>query len=261
MSSQPHSIQTSDFPDYYQLKKELGIKSDKSRRAVKKTFSSRMLIIYIFTGLCGLLFLRAGAALAMKSLGILPNSPPTQIPIPTGKSVNISNVPAPLPTSQISECVSKKADRQQATVVEVVAGDTIDVQFPDGSVQRVHYLGMTTPGINVDGYDSAIAANKQLVSAKEVILIKDVSNQDKFGRLLRYVFVGETFVNYELVAEGWANLESFPPDVACADMLHDAQQQAILAGLGLWSNPYHPFVLDNLCLSESPHKPGLYNLC
>jgi micrococcal nuclease len=78
-------------------------------------------------------------------------------------------------------------------------------------------------------------ANAQMVSGKTVTLIKDVSETDPYGRLLRYVFVGEDlFVNYELVKNGFAQVSTYPPDVACVDYYLNAQRIAKSSRLGIW---------------------------
>jgi len=64
---------------------------------------------------------------------------------------------------------------------------------------------------------------------------KDVSETDRYGRLLRYVYVGDTFVNAELVALGYAQAVTYPPDVKYKDLYTQLQFQAQEAGLGLWA--------------------------
>jgi hypothetical protein len=61
----------------------------------------------------------------------------------------------------------------------------------------------------------ATARDKELVAGKTVTLVKDVSETDKYGRLLRFVFVDNVLVNYELVREGYAKATPFKPDVSC----------------------------------------------
>ena len=68
-------------------------------------------------------------------------------------------------------------------------------------------------------------------------MIKDVSETDIYGRLLRYILVDNIFVNYELVAQGYANTASFPPDIACIPTFQEAEQKASASKLGLWNAP------------------------
>ena len=69
-------------------------------------------------------------------------------------------------------------------------------------------------------------------------LEKDVSETDQFARLLRYVWLVDgdrwTLVDLELVRQGYAQVETDPPDVRYADRFVAAQRAARDAGLGLW---------------------------
>jgi hypothetical protein len=81
----------------------------------------------------------------------------------------------------------------------------------------------------------ATAANGRLVEGKVVLLEKDVSETDQYGRLLRYVYAGSLLVNYELVRLGFAQVSTYPIDVKYADLFLEAQQEAVQAGHGLWA--------------------------
>ncbi len=82
----------------------------------------------------------------------------------------------------------------------------------------------------------ASAYNKSLVENKKVKLVKDVTEIDKYGRLLRYVYLEDgTFVNLKLVRDGYANMYTFPPNVAHQQEFAKAQREAKADGLGLWS--------------------------
>jgi endonuclease YncB( thermonuclease family) len=54
--------------------------------------------------------------------------------------------------------------------------------------------------------------------------------------LLRFVFMDNVLVNYELVREGYAKATPYKPDVSCEGLFYDGQLQAQQAHLGLWSN-------------------------
>lgn len=87
-------------------------------------------------------------------------------------------------------------EEAQITVRRVVDGDTIELS----TGQRLRYIGIDTPETNGGCFSlEAKLANEQLVLNKPVRLEKDVSETDRYGRLLRYVWVGETFVNDQLV--------------------------------------------------------------
>lgn len=127
-----------------------------------------------------------------------------------------------------------------AKVTAVIDGDTIDVDLGEGNIKRVRYVGVDTPE-SVDSRQpiqcfskEATAKNKELVENKIVGLEKDVSETDRYGRLLRYVYVGDLMINYVLVAEGYASAVSYPPDVKYQDKLRQAEHEARAANKGLW---------------------------
>ena len=64
----------------------------------------------------------------------------------------------------------------------------------------------------------ASARNVQLVEGKTVYLERDVSKTDRYGRLLRYVWLGDgSMINATLVTEGYAQVATYPPHVKYAD--------------------------------------------
>ncbi len=127
----------------------------------------------------------------------------------------------------------------QARVTRVVDGDTIEVNM-DGRRYTVRYIGVDTPesvapGQPVECYGrEASRRNRELVEGKTVLLEKDVSETDRFGRLLRYVWTDGVMVNAVLVAEGYAQVATFPPDVKYVDLFRRLQEEARAQGRGLW---------------------------
>lgn len=119
-----------------------------------------------------------------------------------------------------------------ATVVNIVDGDTIDVRITTGqtiSDFRVRYIGINTPETSQPCASSATQANAALVLGETVVMYRDTSETDRYGRLLRYVFVGSTFVNAALVEDGWAEAVEYPPDTTFAgyfEWLETAAQTA-----------------------------------
>ena len=123
---------------------------------------------------------------------------------------------------------------QKATVVDVIDGDTITVDI-NGQSYRLRYIGMDTPERDEAFYQEATAANEALVSGRNVILVKDVSETDRYGRLLRYVYLQDgTFVNAELVKQGYAVAVTYPPDVKHADLFRELERAARQDERGLW---------------------------
>ena len=133
----------------------------------------------------------------------------------------------------------------EATVVRVIDGDTIEVDII-GMRFKVRYIGIDTPELHDKQPEfralaqEATRLNRELVEGKTVRLEKDVSGTDNFGRLLRYVYVGNTFVNAELVRQGLAWAEPYEPDTKYQDYLEELEMEAGQAGRGLWAPTLSP---------------------
>jgi endonuclease YncB( thermonuclease family) len=140
------------------------------------------------------------------------------------------------PTRAAASCIPNNPP-QTGKVVDVVDGDTIKVVLDaDGKAYTVRYIGMNAPEYPGEYLGSEAAVkNVALVFNKTATLIKDVSEKDEFGRLLRYVIVDNVFVNYELVLEGLAKTSSFSSDKACIATFQLAEQDASTAKLGVWN--------------------------
>jgi micrococcal nuclease len=122
------------------------------------------------------------------------------------------------------------------TVTRVIDGDTIEVSI-SGVVEKVRYIGIDTPEIGKPFFKESTEANRRMVDGKTVTLVKDVSERDRYGRLLRYVYVGELFVNAELLHQGYAQVATYPPDVEYVNFFLQLQREAREAGRGLWGLP------------------------
>jgi micrococcal nuclease len=109
-----------------------------------------------------------------------------------------------------------------ALVTYVADGDTIVVDL-NGVEERVRYIGIDTPEVGDPCGDEATQANRLLVNGQMVRLEKDISERDRYGRLLRYVYVGDVFVNAELVKDGWAVAYRYEPDTSLAVYLESQQ--------------------------------------
>ena len=118
-----------------------------------------------------------------------------------------------------------------AQVTNVIDGDTIDVRI-DGVGYRVRYVGVNTPERDEPCYEDASDANAEWVEGETVTLVKDVSETDQFGRLLRYVYVGTTLVNEELAQDGWAESVEYLPDTAHAADFRRLEREAADASRG-----------------------------
>ncbi len=122
-------------------------------------------------------------------------------------------------------CIPSPENYEVGVVSQVIDGDSIRVII-DGQEFEVRYIGIDAPEMTGEdqtaGRESK-AANQLLVEGKEVVLFRDVSQTDQFGRLLRYVLVESVFVNYQMVLDGHAIAKSYPPDIACQNYFNEAK--------------------------------------
>lgn len=126
----------------------------------------------------------------------------------------------------------------ETRVSRVVDGDTIELE--NGS--KIRYIGVDTPesvdprrGVECFGKEAS-ERNRALVEGRAVRLESDVSDTDMYDRLLRYVFVGDLFVNEYLVREGYARASSYPPDVKYQTLFREAEREAREMKRGLWAD-------------------------
>ena len=127
----------------------------------------------------------------------------------------------------------------RAQVVRVIDGDTIEVNLA-GKLYKVRYIGIDTPETGEWMGPEATAKNEELVGGKVVRLEKDVSETDRYGRLLRYVWVGDLMVNAELVRLGCAQVSTYPPDVKYVDLFLQLQREARETGQTCGLTPTPP---------------------
>src|SRR5919106_2688241 len=156
---------------------------------------------------------------------------PTYIPqtLPTRK---------PTPTPYIESAFDKK---KLFLVTEVIDGDTIKVNIR-GKSETVRLLAIDTPETKdprkpVQCFGNEATKKMQaFVSGKYVRLVDDKSqgNRDKYSRLLRYVYDGNTFINGEMVAQGFAfSYKQYPTKYL--NEFNRLEQLAREKNLGLWN--------------------------
>ena len=105
-----------------------------------------------------------------------------------------------------------------------------------GSATAFATSASTTPERDEPCSLAATNANARLVRGRTVTLVRDVSNTDRYGRLLRYIYVGNTFVNEVLVRDGYAENSVWSPDTRYAGHFRALEAEARAAGRGLSSH-------------------------
>lgn len=137
------------------------------------------------------------------------------------------------------------------TVKRAVDGDTIELE--DGT--KVRLIGIDTPESRMSaklhkdagksGRDTkaiiamgkkAAAFTRALVEGKKVRMEFDVDKQDRYGRTLAYVYLEDgTFVNAEIIRQGYAHVMTIPPNVKHADEFRKLYREARENNRGLWA--------------------------
>jgi micrococcal nuclease len=137
---------------------------------------------------------------------------------------------------EVAACVPTNTPRMVATVIQVIDGDEIRVRVGEDEF-IVRYIGIVAPQIADPLGPEASNENVGLVLTKQVTLVQDVTDRDAQGKLPRYVFVGDAFVNLVMVEQGLAMAENLAPDLACSDLLQAEEATAQAENAGLWETP------------------------
>lgn len=159
---------------------------------------------------------------------------------------------------------------EEAKVLRVVDGDTIEIDRGKGK-EKVRFVLVNTPetvhpkkGAEFYGKEASNFTKSQLTD-KTVYLQKDTSDTDRYGRLLRYIWIERPSsdnpsneeikskcFNAILLAGGYANVSTFPPDVKYVDLFRKIERQARDGNVGLWNQSFEinngnkvPFEIDN----------------
>jgi micrococcal nuclease len=138
-------------------------------------------------------------------------------------------------------------DTQQVSVARVVDGDTIEVSPAVDGSDTVRLIGIDTPetedpdvGVQPCGPEASAFTTERL-GGQDVTLEFDEERVDPFDRALAYVWVpdlnGELF-NETLVRQGYAEVDTFPPNDKYEERFLAAESEARQDGLGIWAaNP------------------------
>lgn len=143
---------------------------------------------------------------------------------------------------------------ETAKVVSITDGDTIVVDL-NGKTEKLRFIGIDTPEthhpskpVQYFGKEASDYTTKQLTN-KTIYLQKDVSERDKYGRLLRYIWLVKpsknepskeeviaNCFNAELVKNGYAHAYTYPPDIKYNEIFKELEAKAREKHIGLWNN-------------------------
>jgi micrococcal nuclease len=134
---------------------------------------------------------------------------------------------------------------QRAIVQRVIDGDTIELT----NKKRVRLIGINTPEstYKIETYGKeARNYSQEKLAGRTIWLQKEISDNDRFGRLLRIVWLeqpvdsqdeGEIrlkMFNAELILNGYAEPSTFPPDVKYSAYFRQFAREARSLRVGLW---------------------------
>jgi endonuclease YncB( thermonuclease family)/osmotically-inducible protein OsmY len=136
--------------------------------------------------------------------------------------------------AEIAIAQAATANFLRGEVISVNNGDSFTVLIGPKLV-KVQLIGSDAPDMTQSPTGrQAREFLRNLVRGKMVRLETDDRRRDHEKRLLAYVYVGDLFVNLELIRQGHAVMYSAPPNVAHVEEYRKAQQEAREAGRGLW---------------------------
>ena len=115
-----------------------------------------------------------------------------------------------------------------ANVSRVIDGDTFETVKGD----KVRLLGINTPEKSEKGYEDAKSFLQQL-EGEQIILEYIKEDRDKYGRKLRYVFLGNILINEEILQRGFAHSYFYDEDKYTGEM-KKAEEKARKQGIGIW---------------------------
>jgi len=146
------------------------------------------------------------------------------------------------------------SNKIKTVVTKVLDGDTVEI---DGG-ERVRLIGIDAPEKYEPYFKEARDKLKELVDKKEIVLEKDATDKDSYGRLLRYIWLGNLLVNAEMVRQGWAVSQTYLPNVKYQEQILKASIEATIKKRRLWKP-----IKDEKCpyVASRLQKPFHYLSC
>jgi len=153
-------------------------------------------------------------------------------PLPTATALP---TPAPTPTPALPP-MPERGNCEPASVVRVEDGDTVLVSLR-ACLEQVRYVNVDAPESYDPFGDEAAAYNRSLAGSRILCLERDPNeprDRDRYGRLLRYVWVGDMLVEAAMVEAGYAEVVAYRPGYRYQPWLLELQAAAMRDGCGMW---------------------------
>jgi micrococcal nuclease len=176
--------------------------------------------------------------------GLSTTAPETEIDSAGGSTAKQAKKKKATKQTKKKQTKKQSSDTARGPVVlvsRVVDGDTVKVLF-QGTEQSVRLIGIDTPEtvhpfepVECFGRAASDFTTSNL-EGRQVALEFDVERYDHYDRLLAYVWVGGQLFNRTMVARGFAQVSTYPPNVKYTGRFLTAQRSARQANLGLWDS-------------------------
>jgi len=223
--------------------------SPSRRRARRRRFTRQQTIILILISLLGLAWITAGAIFVASSLRSTQAAPAAALD-PTALKA------APLPEEEVSHlstppavCAVPGDGVRQGTVTRVIGPGLLEVSL-DEAIYVVRLAGIK-PAPGASQQEQLSQVMHQVTEGQPVLLVKDRAGPDSAGPLVRYVFIGEQFLNEMLIRQGLALADPAAPEQSCSSLFLQAEAQARTTRIGIWqpspvpTSTFMPFVTLN----------------
>ncbi len=120
--------------------------------------------------------------------------------------------------------------QEEFLVTKIIDGDTIKLE----NGQTIRMICVNTPEKGELGFEEATNYLKSIILNKKINLKKDISEKDKYNRLLRYIYLNNTLINELIVRKGYGFAYPFEPDTKFCAKILKAEQKAKKEKLGIW---------------------------
>lgn len=154
-------------------------------------------------------------------------------------------------------------ERESGMVTRVIDGDSIVVSVA-GKENEIRIIGIdapeTYPAKEAGKYrcfgDHAKQRMEALVLGKEVVLEKEHSEFDIYGRTLRHVFIGTENIAKNFLRDGYAHVLAVEPDTAVIRAYRDDENYARVHKKGVWQEACQPKIFSSIASGASPEVRG-----
>ena len=130
-----------------------------------------------------------------------------------------------------TEPITQSSSLVEVMVTEVVDGDTITIS----GGERIRLIGIDAPETDEEYYQESKTYLANQILHQEIKLESDVTDKDKYGRSLRYIWFGGELINAQIVRNGLAIAKQFDPDTKYQHLIADAEKEAMEQKIMMWS--------------------------